>query len=549
MRLPVSTMRITCGLLLLAAINATPALAVSDGSLDTTLDPNLGVDPYIGIPGLFNYEVDLPGGAGTNYRYDYVSGTAVQADGKIVAVGWAWNALAGIDQFACVIARFDVDGSLDGGFGNNGRVVFNFNNSAGENDCYLGAVALQGDGKIVAAGTLDDALHGERGIVFRLDPDGSTDAAFDNGESFHGYVIAGDNTSFSAVAIGNDGTIISAGHGIQSGKTDEDFFRESWSGTNGNAFDYHWYPFDLGGDKDDRAYALVLQSGVHPSGPEINGVHMADGTPARPDVIIPAHQEIYLVGSANRAPYADGLGNHDCAIVALDDATTADLFTLDASFGNGGKLAFDSPIFPSNEGDNICRTAVSRHVSGAAFGGSGIIVGGENYFISTLDGGGTASNYALADIDGSGTVVRQDEVLPFYQAISIPGVFNSIDTMVRAHDGKLVVAGYAGTSSADHQPSDVGVIRFNADFSRDQGFGTGGGVVILSLDGLGPVERPHQVEYATSVALDNRGRIVLVGPRSQNLDVNQDYDWLVSRLNTSDQIFVDSFDGIVPPVQ
>jgi uncharacterized delta-60 repeat protein len=549
MRLPVSTLRITCGLLLLAAMNASPALAVSDGSLDTTLDPDLGVDPYIGIPGLFNYEVDLPTGGGPNYREDYVSGTAVQVDGRIVAVGWAWNALASVDQFACVIVRFNMDGSLDGGFGNNGRVVYNFNNSGGENDCYLSAVALQGDGKIVAAGNLHDAAHGERGIVFRLNPDGSPDAAFNNGQGFQGYVIAGDNTSFSAVAIGTDGSIISAGHGIRAGKTDEDFFKESWAGTNGNAFDYRWYPFDLGGDKDDRVYAMVLQTGVYPAGPVIDGAHDPDGTPPAPDAVVPPHQEIYLVGSANRAPYADGLGNHDCAIVALDDASTAGIFTLDTSFGSGGKLAFDSPIFPSNEGDNICRAAVSRHVSGPAFGGSGVIVGGESYFISTLDGGGMASNYALADIDGSGTVVRQDEVLPFYQSISIPGVFNSIATMVRAHDGKLVVAGYAGTNDADHKPSDAGVIRFNTDFSRDQGFGTGGGVVILSLDGLGPVERPHQVEYATSVALDNRGRIVLVGPRSQNLGVDQDYDWLVSRLNTTDEIFVDSLDGIVPPVR
>ncbi|MFI8825081.1 calcium-binding protein [Streptomyces sp. NPDC053431] len=65
---------------------------------------------------------------------------ALQSDGRIVTAGW----YAG--DFA--LARFDTGGSLDPGFDGDGRVTTDF----GGPDDQAGAVALQSDGKILAAG-------------------------------------------------------------------------------------------------------------------------------------------------------------------------------------------------------------------------------------------------------------------------------------------------------------------------------------------------------------------------------------------------------------
>ncbi len=524
---------------LLGAFGAMSALANVDGTLDTSLHPPLGADPFWGVPGLIRYMVNL-GGTGPDINNDYVAATAVQVDGKILAAGWSWSTNLAIDQNACVLTRFNGDGTLDTSFAGSGRVVMNFGSGNEEDDCYISALALQGDGKIVAAGNLWDATHGERGIVFRFNANGTRDSGFNNGVSAnHGYVIAGSNSAFSSVVIDTDDSIISVGHAIRTGFSDEDFFYEIWAGGNGNAISWNWVPFNLGGDNDDRAYAAVLQT--------VPSVIALEPAGAGPDGVVFTHRELYLVGSANRAAYPDGLANHDCAVVGFYNSGSG--WNADGTFGSGGKLTMDFPVGSVGEGDNICRAAVARHGSGAAWGGYGVIVGGENYFISTLGGGtpGLASNYALADVDATGVVTRED-VLASFQALAMPGIYNGISGMAREPNGKLIVSGYAGTSDANHQPSDVGVIRFNPDFSRDSTFGNdGAGLAILSLDGLGGLFS-HQREWATALALDNHGHIVLTGERSV-LYPGNDYDWLVGRLNTSDEIFRDSFDGVVPLVQ
>ncbi len=508
---------------LLVLFMATPALANYDGTLDSSLDPTLGAPPFYGVPGLFQYLIDL-GGTGQYIDNDYVAATVVQVDGKILAAGFSWNTFQGTDQNACVLTRFNADGTLDGGFGGvgHGRIVVNFSPAVGENDCYFSAIAQQGDGRIVVAGNTTVATHGERGVVFRYNANGSPDTTFNNGGSGN-YVIAGDNTAFSSVVIDADGTVLAAGHGIQDGASDADFFLEAWSGTNGNAIYWRSHAFDLGADDDDRSYAMVLQKNV------------CIGQLCAP------HDELYLVGSANNTAYADGLANHDCAVVAYTRTQGDSGFFLDSGFAGSGAETFDFPE-DSNEGDNICRAALSRP-------GYGVIIGGENYFISTLGGPpGLASVFALAEVDPNGGVILH-HAFDTFQELSAPGIFNGIFAMAHEPNGKLIVTGYAGTSNANHQPSDVGVMRFNANFSPDSSFGNDGlGLAILSLDGLGGLPA-GQREWATALALDNRGHIVVTGERSRIFGVLEDYDWLVGRLDTSDEIFRDGLDGVVPHVQ
>jgi hypothetical protein len=338
----------------------------------------------------------------------------------------------------------------------------------------------------------------------------------------------GDHTAFASVLVDTDGTLYAAGHYIVPNASDNDFYLAVFDA--GGNFDYTLArAFDLGtgNDHDDRAYAQVLR--------------FVPAQSCGVSCLIPAHSELYLVGTANNTPYSD-LANHDCAIIAYRRAVTDTQFSLDMSFNGTGAETIDFPM-ASNEGDNICRAAVLRP-------GGGVVIGGENYFISTLGGGtpGLASSYALAEVDAVGNVTRQD-TFAFFQDLAFPGIYNGISDMVREPaDGKLVVTGYAGTSVSNNAPSDVGVIRFNADFSRDSSFGNDGlGLAILSLDGQAG-QNPAQREWGSGLALDSRGRIVLIGERSYNISGSNpnDYDWLIARLNYFDTIFRDGLDGVVP---
>src|SRR5436190_15008493 len=97
--------------------------------------------------------------------------TAVQSDGKIVAVGDAGPYFA--------VVRYNSDGSPDTTFGGTGKVTTGFFNR----DQKSLSVAIQPDGKIVAAGYasfLDE--YDNIWVVFalaRYKTDGSLDASFD----------------------------------------------------------------------------------------------------------------------------------------------------------------------------------------------------------------------------------------------------------------------------------------------------------------------------------------------------------------------------------
>jgi len=125
---------------------------------------------------------------------DRANDTAIQSDGKIVVVG-ASDALM-------AIARYNSDGTLDNSFGGDTGIV---TLAVGGFADGAQSVALQSDGKIIAAGY---ARNGTiyNFILVRLNTNGSLDSSFGtNGKIFH---ING--TAFS-VAIQADGKILAAG--------------------------------------------------------------------------------------------------------------------------------------------------------------------------------------------------------------------------------------------------------------------------------------------------------------------------------------------------
>ena len=95
-----------------------------------------------------NGSLDTAFGNGGKVTTDFggdesAKGMALQADGKIVAVGKSGT----VSGVAFLLARYNADGSLDTTFGTGGKVTTDFGTADGAN-----AVALQDDGEIVVAG-------------------------------------------------------------------------------------------------------------------------------------------------------------------------------------------------------------------------------------------------------------------------------------------------------------------------------------------------------------------------------------------------------------
>jgi len=119
----------------------------------------------------------------------------VQPDGKIVAAGEFVEAI-GPPNFALV--RYEPSGTLDPTFGNGGWVL----SPAGA----ASAVALQPDGKIVAAGTASNQIR-----VVRYNADGSLDQSFGTG----GVVTtaaSGSGSVANALVLQPDGKIVVGGY-------------------------------------------------------------------------------------------------------------------------------------------------------------------------------------------------------------------------------------------------------------------------------------------------------------------------------------------------
>ena len=135
---------------------------------------------------------------------DYGYAMAIQPDGKIIATG---SSSSSTTDYSFSLARLNTDGSFDNLFGSGGKVVTSIGLSASE----IFAVAIQSDGKIIAAGysTQDFDLSADFTLA-RYNADGTLDNSFGIG----GIVVTDLNISedqIYSIAIQPDGKILAAG--------------------------------------------------------------------------------------------------------------------------------------------------------------------------------------------------------------------------------------------------------------------------------------------------------------------------------------------------
>jgi uncharacterized delta-60 repeat protein len=139
--------------------------------------------------------------------FDEAKDLSIQPDGKIVATG-ATNSGAAIEV---AVARYNSDGDLDTTFGIGGKVTTNFFG----NDAAANAMIIRPDGKILATGIVRIGARVDLAL-FQYNPNGGLDTSFGtNGivnTSFTGRLDIG-----NAVALQSDGKIIAAGAGVAVG--------------------------------------------------------------------------------------------------------------------------------------------------------------------------------------------------------------------------------------------------------------------------------------------------------------------------------------------
>jgi uncharacterized delta-60 repeat protein len=150
--------------------------------------------------------------------WDDASGVEIQADGKIVTAG-AVGGLGG----QLLVLRFEADGTPDTTFSGDGKVATNFT----ARDDFAWDLALQADGKIVAAGTsgigttgagsFAVARYGAAGVLYALERalGGSGERIANLDGRWFDVTANGDTPGLSAEGIADLSDLLSLGDRVQ----------------------------------------------------------------------------------------------------------------------------------------------------------------------------------------------------------------------------------------------------------------------------------------------------------------------------------------------
>lgn len=390
--------------------------AGDDGAFSVAIQP----DGKIVAAGISCYDVTLcqdGGGQGftlTRYNADgsldagfgsggivvtpigWASSVAIQTDGKIVA--------AGSNQTDFVLARYNADGSLDTGFGSGGIVTTNMGGVYGD---FAYSLAIQSDGKIVAAGGSFNGNYDDDWVLARYYADGSLDTGFGSG----GIVVTDMGIAYS-VAIRSDGKILAAGFSCS----------DVVACQGGGGIDFALARYNADGS---------LDSGFGSGGRVVTRIV---GRSFAYSLAIQSDEKIVAAGESYEAPPP----NHDFALVRYNTDGSRD-----RTFGGDGIVTTD---FGGDSNDSALGIALDCQ-------GRAVVVGGSDgqFAIARFL---MASPHASYDFDGDGrsdiSVFRPSDAV-WYLDQSTQG-FSA--TQFGVSTDKIVPADYDGDGRTD-----IGVYR------------------------------------------------------------------------------------------
>jgi uncharacterized delta-60 repeat protein len=325
---------------------------------------------------------------------DAINALVQQADGKLVVAGGIFTGSSDLDT-AFALARYNPNGTLDSTFGTGGKVTTDF----AKNETAFG-LAVQADGKLVAAGTANSAEGSMFGLV-RYNPDGTLDPTFGTGGTVTTAFDGGSVFGARSLAVQADGKLVLAGTVAsgQDGNLDFALARYQPDGALDPTFGSGGrVTTDLMGD--DNAEALVVQ---------------ADG-------------KLVAAGSVNSATAFD----FALARYQPDGA-------LDPTFDRDGKVTTD---FGSSDGAKALALQADGKLVAAGFA-------------LRLDVG---NDFALARYKPNGALDRT-----FGQAGRVTTDFagsspdDQVNGLAVQADGRLVAAGFAGEGGGS---SDFALARY-----------------------------------------------------------------------------------------
>ncbi|QOZ66399.1 hypothetical protein WN72_08270 [Bradyrhizobium arachidis] len=174
---------------------------------------------------------------------------------KIIAVGQA--AMAPTYDYDFALVRYLADGSLDPTFGNGGIVTTDFGTQFGQAEVAT-SVVVQSDGKIVVGGETGNGFEGSFTLA-RYNDNGTLDASFGAG----GKVVtdlASRGASVGQIQLQADGKILVAGGSYDGSRYDFEVARYNTNGTLDTSFDGDGKVRTSLVSGDDRATGVVIQS-------------------------------------------------------------------------------------------------------------------------------------------------------------------------------------------------------------------------------------------------------------------------------------------------